>query len=319
MLSYPDFEEKQIVFMESEDIKNMTIHNSNVMVKKDGETINQVPLAKIFAIFLVGNATFTSTLIQKLIKHGAIIILMQKNFSPYCVIGGETEGNFLLRTKQYNIDNNLKQSQWIVENKIVNQLLLLKEKRQKNDKDKKDIQSLKNLKESILNIQNPQSLLGIEGSAAKIFFQNYFYNYKWRGRKPRTKFDEMNTLFDIGYTYLFYFIEANLRLYGFDIYKGFYHTDFYQRKSLVCDIMEPFRCIIDKSLYKMHSLKQFDEKDFEVKNGEYHIKKGCGKKYSQIFLENIMKHKEEIFKYIQSFYRNSMKEEEKYPQFLIIK
>ena len=52
---------------------------------------------------------------------------------------------------------------------------------------------------------------------------------------------------DIGYTYLFNFIDALLRLYGFDTYLGFYHKEFYQRKSLVCDVVEPFRCIIDKN------------------------------------------------------------------------
>lgn len=118
---------------------------------------------------------------------------------------------------------------------------------------------------------------------------------------------------------MFNFVEANLRLYGFDIYKGFYHTEFYQRKSLVCDLVEPFRCVIDGALHKMLSLKTFDEKDFEVRKGAYHLKKGCGKKYIKVFLEAIMQNKEEIFLFLQSYYRKTMKGKIDLPLFLIKK
>jgi CRISPR-associated protein Cas1 len=125
-------------------------------------------------------------------------------------------------------------------------------------------------------------------------------------------------LFDIGYTYLFNFIDAHLRLYGFDTYKGFYHTEFYQRKSLVCDLVEPFRCIIDNTLRKAHNLKQFDLDDFEVKNNKYKLKRGCGKKYSKIFLMAIMGQKENIFTFVQTYYRAVMKNStEKLPTFKI--
>jgi CRISPR-associated protein Cas1 len=60
-----------------------------------------------------------------------------------------------------------------------------------------------------------------------------------------------------------------LRLYGFDVYKGFYHKLFFNRKSLASDIMEPFRCVIDKALLKAFNLKQINEKDFKIVDGRY--------------------------------------------------
>lgn len=317
MLSWPDFEEKQIIYIESGEIKNLSIQNGNLASKEDGKTINQIPLSKIFAVFLEGSATFTSTLIRKLIKNGSILVLMTRDFRTYCILGGETEGNVLLREKQYTDKNQLKKAQWIVSNKIQNQLALIKDIRKKDEVQKKALKFLKESLEKIETINNPKSLLGIEGGASKMFFSAYFGKFKWHGRKPRTKFDEKNTLMDIGYTFLFNFIEAHLRLYGFDLYRGFYHTDFYQRKSLACDLIEPFRSIIDHALYRALALKQFDEKDFEVKNGEYHLKTGMGKKYIKIFLEAIMGRKEEIFKYLQTYYREIMKDQNDYPEFLI--
>ena len=55
-------------------------------------------------------------------------------------------------------------------------------------------------------------------------------------------------------------MDSLLRLYGFDTYKGFYHKLFFQRKSLACDVMEPFRCVIDKQILKAFNLGQIDEK-----------------------------------------------------------
>ena len=90
----------------------------------------------------------------------------------------------------------------------------------------------------------------------------YFRKLKWERRMPRCKNDIPNLLLDIGYTYLFNFIESLLSIYGFDLYCGVHHTFFYQRKSLVCDLVEPFRCIIDQRIRKAYTLKQVNEDDF---------------------------------------------------------
>ena len=73
----------------------------------------------------------------------------------------------------------------------------------------------------------------------------YFDNVQWNGRKPRIKSDYVNVVLDIGYTMLFNIVDAMLQVYGFDTYYGVFHKCFYMRKSLVCDIMEPIRPIID--------------------------------------------------------------------------
>ena len=119
---------------------------------------------------------------------------------------------------------------------------------------------------------------------------------------PRTRNDIPNLLLDIGYTMLYNILEAHLNLYGFDIYKGVYHTAFYERKSLVCDLVEPFRCLIDRQLRKSYNLGQIDEKDFVRKQGEYQIKPECRVKYLRLLLTPVLEQKEMIFQYVKSFY-----------------
>lgn len=315
MLSLTDFREKQILFVESTDIKDISFLNENFTIKKEGKIVQQVPFHKIFSVFVVGNCTLTSTFIKKTLEFGAVLVLMDLNLKVYAIIGGETEGNVLLREKQYSFADDFKKAKWIVANKIRNQQQLLKNIRKKTSEEKQAIQSLSDFLEKAEVASDPKGLLGIEGNASRVFFGQYFLEFDWRGRKPRTKYDEINVLLDIGYTYLFHFLDAHLRLYGFDTYRGFYHTEFYQRKSLVCDMVEPFRCIIDLALKNAFARNQYDPKDFEVKYGKYKLKRGCGKKYTKIFLEAIMERKEEIFLFVQTYYRAVMKDDRDFPVF----
>ena len=96
-------------------------------------------------------------------------------------------------------------------------------------------------------------------------------------------------------------------LFGFDVYCGVLHKEFYMRKSLVCDLMEPFRPIIDTQIRKSINLKQFSESDFNFRNGAYVLNWDFNKKYVSILLDAILKYKTEIFTFIQSYYRNFMK------------
>jgi len=318
MLSFPDFREKSIVFIGSDDVKKIQFLNENLVLKNEEEkVVTRISCHKIFCIFIIGELSITTVLIDRLLKYGISLILMHRNFNPYAVIGAETEGNFLLRAKQYKEINNLIIAKHIVDNKINNQLNLLKSFREKSDELKQSILQIKKIIEQIPSASEMQTLLGFEGSASKIFFSNYFRSIKWRSRMPRAKTDPTNTLMDIGYTYLFNFIDALLRLYGFDTYKGVYHQQFYLRKSLVCDLVEPFRCIIDRQILKSYNLGQVDEKDFLIKNGQYILQYQNSKKYTKIFFEAILENKEDIYKYIQQYYRCVMKGSQDYPQFII--
>ena len=317
MLTLPDFREKKIVFIESKNIKDICYKNDNLTVKEDDKIIQQNSFYTIFVIFVVGECTLTTHFLKKINQHGIMLYLLNFNLYPYLPIGGETEGNTLLRKKQYHSKNHLLQSKWLLSLKIKNQLSLLQKNRKKTQQQKEAIQNIKGLLLKIPRCQNLDSLLGIEGNVAKSFFKNYFQNCNWKGRKPRTKFDINNVLLDIGYTYLANFIECHLRIYGFDIYYGFCHQLFYQRKSLVCDLVEPFRCIIDETLFKMYSYRQLDEKDFEKKEHCYQIKRGFSKKYSKFFLETIFNRREEIFTFIQKYYRTIIQDKENFSDFKI--
>ncbi len=124
-------------------------------------------------------------------------------------------------------------------------------------------------------------------------------------------------LLDIGYTILFNVVNALLEMYGFDVYVGILHTQFFHRKSLVCDLEEPFRPIIDAALIKAMNLGQIDEKDFWKNQDQYVLPWKNSAPYIELFIKAIMKYKNEIFIYLQSYYRAFMRERdaEEFPVF----
>ncbi|HMT00917.1 MAG TPA: type V CRISPR-associated endonuclease Cas1 [Candidatus Absconditabacterales bacterium] len=317
MLSIPDLIEKQIVVLTSENIKDISLKNGNLLVKQDDKIINQISCHKIFCIFAIGDFTFTTKIIDEFIAHQISVYVISHNLKPRFIIGGTLEGNYLLRQKQYHADLNQETqiAKHIITNKTTNQLLLLKSIRDKDDKLKDTISKTKELIAKIETIESDDSLRGIEGSISKLFFSGYFKEIGRYRRLPRTRADIPNFLMDIGYTYLYNFIEANLNLYGFDVYKGIYHKLFYERKSLVCDFVEPFRSIVDHKIRKLYNLGQINEKDFKLVKGEYTLSRDKRNLYTKFFLETLMEYKIPILSYVKDYYRAIMNPNNPLPVF----
>lgn len=162
-----------------------------------------------------------------------------------------------------------------------------------------------------------QEIMGIEGVAARGYFEQLFKDHDWTARRPRVKHDAINCLMDIGYTILFNLINAMLELFGFDTYVGVLHREFFHRKSLVCDIVEPFRPIIDASLIKALNLGQVHEEDFYVEQGQYFIGGKNAVPYIKIMLDALLENKNEMFRYVQDYYRAFVRQKpiEQFPIF----
>lgn len=310
MLTEPDFIEKKIVIAMPQKGDKISFKNDNIIITDiDGKIKFQLTCYKLFAIFIIGGFTMTTGIIEKSKRFGFSIILFTTTFKVYATINYAMEGNTLLRKKQYETQKSNEIAKAIIINKIQNQRDTLKKMR-----DKTIIDGIMNLDIQINNLLsnelNDYEIMGIEGIAAKVYFKRIFKDFEWNGRKPRVKRDKINLLMDIGYTVLFNYIEAILNIYVFDIYKGNLHKEFYKRKSLVCDIIEPFRPIVDYKIRKCMKLKQLDNYKYSIDNGQYHIDWRDGTDFMLMILEAVNEYKRNIFEYIQQYYRWVMKEKE---------
>ncbi len=310
MLSEPDFLEKKIILVYTKDGDKISFKNDNIIITDTDGTIKlQLSCYRLFAIFIIGGISLTSGIISRSKKFGFSIVLFSANFKVYSTINYSLEGNTLLRKKQYTTLNSLNIAQNLIINKIENQKETIKKLRDKNSND-----GIKLLEKSIETLSSkPYSIseiMGIEGTSAKVYFNRLFKEFNWKGRQPRLKLDEINLLMDIGYTVLFNYLEAILNIYGFDIYKGNLHQEFYKRKSLVCDIIEPFRPIVDYKIRKLLKLEQLNQFEFKQENNQYQLPYEYSSKFVTLILSEIANYKKSIFKYIQQYYRWFMKDKD---------
>lgn len=315
-----DFEKKQILFVFTDQGEKLSFKNDNIVItRSDGSIKHQSTCYLLFAVFISGHITITSGLLQRSQRFGFSIILMTYTMRSYCVFSAKAEGNTLLRKKQYCYEK-FDIGAYITSNKIHNQAELLKKQRHKNENRKQVIESLNQYKQNVLKENlTLAEIMGLEGVAAKIYFSQLFEKHNWTARRPRVKHDIVNTLQDIGYTLLFNIIDALLEMYGFDTYNGVLHRQFFHRKSLVCDLVEPFRVIIDECILKMLNLGQYCEEDFLLSQKQYFLVGKKASPYIILMIQSILEYKNEIFLYIQQYYRAFMREKDiqDYPFFVI--
>lgn len=326
MFTNKDIEYRTIFVINCIHERNVRVSNGELLLEEQVEdsdkmkTLTKLPFQKILALFIIGHIRITTPLIEKCRKFGVALVVMKPSLRPVFFWADSAEANFLLRKRQYEFSkDDVSIAKTIVYNKIKNQMKALSDTRRKDEYTEQARSVLNGCIDTISDVDDYNALMGLEGVAAKSFFSAYYRDFNWQQRRPRAKCDTLNVTLDIGYTILFNFIECFLRMFGFDLYVGVYHRLWFKRKSLVCDIMEPFRPIIDKAARTAWHRKQFSEKDFLVQKGEYYLRYENNSAYCRVFFDAIIPYKSDVFKYVQSYYRCFMgrKSVKEYPMFLM--
>src|SRR3989344_6394317 len=185
-----------------------------------------------------------------------------------CTLGGTT----LTRREQakaYFNDKGNEIVKNILDAKLRNQLFLIK--RLNKTRGGLFIKEIKQLEENIKkfnsikveSIDNDRdSLLGYEGYAAKIYFSCLKQIVPFKEREPKSE-DVFNMCLNYGYGILYSEVERACILSGLDPYLGFLHMDRYGKPSMVLDLVEQFRPIIDRAIINLFVRKQISDNDLE--------------------------------------------------------
>ena len=118
------------------------------------------------------------------------------------------------------------------------------------------------------------TLLGLEGMAAKLYFQGFSrllkggpaFNLEGRNRRPPT--DPINALLSFVYALLTKELTIAVHAVGFDPMLGFFHRPQYGRPSLALDLVEEFRPLIaDSVVLTLINNSEVSESDFVCRGG----------------------------------------------------
>lgn len=130
--------------------------------------------------------------------------------------------------------------------------------------------SLDSLAESIDECRG--SIMGIEGSGGRIYFSALSSlmpdRFKFTGRSRNPAKDEFNTLLNYSYGVLYSLVEKGCIIAGLDPYVGFIHTDHYNKKSLVFDLIENYRIWADETIINLFASRKIKTEYFDkIPNG----------------------------------------------------
>lgn len=224
---------------------------------KDGTT-STARLRELSQVNVLGNVTLTAPALQELCQRGIDVALFSFGGWHYGAVGGFPEKNVLLRIAQHawaaDPARSLSVARRFVCGKILNGRTLL---RRNADGDiDETLGRLKGLALQAERCDAVESLLGIEGTAARIYFAAYAsllaprsgdggaaaFDFDGRNRRPPR--DPVNALLSFGYALLAKDCRVALKTVGFDPMVGMFHRPRHGRPALALDLMEEFRPLI---------------------------------------------------------------------------
>ncbi len=227
---------------------------------------SEISAEKVSAILISANAMISTSAVKLCIERHIQLVITGWSGKPIARMWTSSPGRQTqIRRQQYlNYD-----TQFAFE--TIKQILIEKLGRQKRflselKRNRKDETIVKNLSEAIIffnkiihevkdskyNKSFANSFLGFEGSCAVRYFSmlSACLPKKWRflKRTQNPGLDPFNAALNYMYGIAYSNIEKVVVLSGLDPTAGFYHKDNYGKPTLVFDLIEPCRPIIDKSL-----------------------------------------------------------------------
>lgn len=246
-----------------------------LIVEKDDQVLLDVQCHKIDAVLIYGNVQFTTQAVHELFEHGIEMAIHTRSGRLIGQITSPTTKNITLRIHQFDRHGDdsfkLRLAREIVAGKVNNCLHLMRVFSYNHpDVDlKTETTALKSKQEAIGAAGQMEQLLGIEGDAAKIYFQGFgkmlLGDFVFPGRRKRPPTDPVNAILSLSYTMIFNEISSLLDGLGFDPYLGYFHTPSYGRASLAADLMEEFRAPVgDRLAVRLVNNRIFSQDDFHA-------------------------------------------------------
>lgn len=253
-------------------------------VKKD-EQVFEVSVKKVSSIMITTAAYITTDAIKLAMDNNIDIIFLDDFGDPYGRVWHSKLGStILIRRRQLEVadtEEGLKLALSWVGKKFDNQIDLLT--RLRNTRTRKSaeimeyIEQLKNCKSKLDGISEPVpvargTIMGIEGRGGRIYFDSLNFlmpdRYKFNGRSRNPAKDEFNALLNYSYGVLYSRVEKACIIAGLDPYVGIIHTDHYNKKSMVFDLIENFRIWADETVINLFAGRKVKQEQFDkLENG----------------------------------------------------
>lgn len=249
--------------------------NRFLVVKQDSDE-KYIHLSEIDTIIVDSiSVSISAYLLKELSDNKINIIFCDEKHNPF----GELSSYYSRHNTSKKIKEQIgwkqkeKDELWskIVKNKITNQAMMLRQ----IDSDKYDL-LLSYVNELVIGDKTNR-----EGHAAKVYFNALFGN-----EFVRNNDDNINAALNYGYAILLSTVNKEVVSNGYLTQLGIHHKNEFNEFNLTCDLMEPFRIVIDNFVYFNKDRNLDTNYKFDIVNIFNNTYKYKGKNY---ILKDIIK------------------------------
>ncbi len=261
-----------------------------LVVKEKDKKVGEFLLKDLHHVALFGPVQVSSAVVQTLCEEDIPLTYFSMGGWFYGITRGHSLKNVLIRIEQFRHAGDpslaLAPARLMVHGKIRNQRTLLLRNHQ--NPPKAVLKALKHLASRALHTENTGSLMGVEGTAAALYFGEFggmlkgsetdeegariatpatfpFFPESRNRRPPR---DPVNALLSLNYALLAKDCVLACLAAGFDPYVGFLHQPRHGRPALALDLMEEFRPLVaDSTVLTVLNTGMLDQRHF-AKAGE---------------------------------------------------
>lgn len=264
----------------------LVINTYGAYLRKRGECFlvevdekkQEISVKKVSSILITTGALISSDALEMAIENNIDVVFMNKYGQPFGRLWHSKLGSTtLIRRRQLEASCSSTGFDMLinwVDTKLDNQVTFLKklkDKRPNNETLLPAIESISKYQKKIYELvgsieENRGTIQGLEGNASKLYFEAISSilpeKYQFNGRSRMPALDEFNAMLNYGYGVLYSKVEKGCLIAGLDPYLGFMHTDNYNKKSLVFDLIEMYRILVDQTVVYLFTGKKVKDSFF---------------------------------------------------------
>ncbi len=247
---------------------------------KAGDKQFAVSAHKVQSILLTTGAHLSTDAIELASTHNIDLVFLGRHGDPYARIWQAKMGSTAtIRRRQIEVADGPEGLAFVrdwVQAKLRHQADFLDELRRRRPESDTLFQApLTTLRDCLTKVgeltgtldEQRGTLMGLEGSAGRSYFaclgQLVPENFRFEGRSRHPARDEFNAMLNYSYGVLYALVEKACICAGLDPFVGFLHTDNYNKKSLVYDLIEPFRILGDRATVLLFTGRRVQKDYFE--------------------------------------------------------
>ena len=228
-----------------------------LIVSVKGEAARKIPGQQVRAIYCYGAVQITAQAAETCLELGIDVSYFSPAGRFIGLLRGLPASGVDARRGQYRLFElpgvRLQLAREVIRAKIHNQRVMLM---RNGDAPERVLSLMSGFRDATESARDLTALLGIEGSAAALYFEQFEsmlkqrddWKFDWRGRNRRPPRDPVNALLSLGYSMLAKELTGVCHSVGLDPFLGFMHQPRYGRPALALDLMEEFRPLVADSV-----------------------------------------------------------------------